>query len=116
MSWFDAVPAKQTVNECVKFARKIVQSLAKEELTEIKAKDKSQMLAYVGKTLDQIARLTQFSEGKPDSRQELTLAALLPFLKDEELTIFNRAVERLEQTQTQTQVLVTGDSTKSALH
>ena len=97
MAWFEADPAKHTVNECVQFSRKLISQLMTEDLTQIKAKDKSQMLAYLGKTLDQVARLIQFSAGQPDTRAEITIASLLPLLNDDEIAIFNRAIERLEQ-------------------
>ena len=97
MAWFEAEPAKLTVNQCIQFARKMIDQLMKDDLTKVKAKDKSQMMAYLGKTLDQIARLVQFSAGQPDTRTEITIASLLPLLNDEELAIFNRAIERLEQ-------------------
>ena len=99
MKWFEAESAKLTVNECIKFAKKMIDQLMKDDLTKVKAKDKSQMMAYLGKTLDQIARLVQFSAGQPDTRTEITIGSLLPLLNDEELAIFNRAIERLEQGQ-----------------
>lgn len=95
MEWFDAPGAKGTVNECIKLSQKLVKSLMKDSLSDVGVKDKSQMLAYVGKTLDQVARLIQFSQGSPDSRQEVTLANLLPLLNEEEMVIFDRALARL---------------------
>ena len=95
------------VNECVKMSRKLIASLLSDDLGDVKAKDKSQMLAYVGKTLDQVARLVQFSEGKADTRQEITVASLLPHLSEEELAIFDKALARIE---------ATGASEKSELH
>lgn len=105
--WFDAANAKPMVNECVKMSRKLIKSLLQSDLEEVRAKDQSQMLAYIGKTLDQVARLVQFSEGKADSRQEITVAQLLPHLSEEELTIFDRALARIE---------ATGANAKSELH
>lgn len=105
--WFDAGNAKPMVNECVKMSRKLIASLLSDDLGDVKAKDKSQMLAYVGKTLDQVARLVQFSEGKADTRQEITVASLLPHLSEEELAIFDKALARIE---------ATGASEKSELH
>ena len=95
MEWFDTTGARGTVNECVKFSQKLIQSLMKDNLSEVKTKDKSQMLAYVGKTLDQVARLVQFSAGGADSRQEVTLSSLLPLLSEEEMAIFDKALARL---------------------
>jgi aspartyl-tRNA synthetase len=107
MEWFEGDIAKETVNECVKFSQKLIRSLMGADLTEVKAKDQSQMLAYIGKTLDQVARLVQFGEGKPDSRQEVTLASLLPLLTEDEMAIFDKALARIE---------ATGASEKSELH
>ena len=105
--WFDAEAAKPMVNECVKMSRKLIDSLIEDDLTEVKPKDKTQMLAYVGKTLDQVARFVQFSAGKPDQRTELSVASLLPHLSEEELAIFDKVLARIE---------ATGDSGKSELH
>ena len=107
MEWFDSPGAQGTVNECVKFSKKLIASLLKDDLTEVKAKDKSQMLAYVGKTLDQVSRLVQFGAGAADSRQEVTLATLLPLLSEEEMAIFDKALAR---------ITATGDTPKSELH
>jgi hypothetical protein len=98
MEWFDADNAKPMVNECVKMSRKLIKSLLTTNLTEVKAKDQSQMLAYVGKTLDQVARFIQFSTGKPDQRTEVTVATLLQSLSDEEMVIFDRVLARIEAT------------------
>jgi hypothetical protein len=95
MEWFDTAGAKGTVNECVQLSQKLVKSLMEDDLTEVRTKDKSQMLAYVGKTLDQVARLVQFSAGGADSRQEVSLASLLPLLSEDEMVIFDRALARL---------------------
>ena len=95
MEWFDTVGARGTVNECVKFSQKLIQSLMTDDLGDVKTKDKSQMLAYVGKTLDQVARLVQFSAGGADSRQEVTLSSLLPLLSEDEMAIFDKALARL---------------------
>ena len=119
MTWFSASVSKDTVNECLQFAQKLVRSLMNDNLNEVKSKDKSQMLAYVGKTLDQIARLTQFSQGQPDSRQAVTVDTLLPLLTDDELAIFTRALARLEEAQlmeNQTLTQVIGAGIKSQLH
>jgi hypothetical protein len=107
MEWFDADNAKPMVNECVKMSRNLIKSLLKENLTDVKAKDKSQMLAYVGKTLDQVARFIQFSAGKPDQRTEVTVATLLANLSDSEMEVFDKALARIE---------ATGAKTPSALH
>lgn len=112
LEWFDADNAKPMVNACVKMSRKLIDSLLTDNLKEVKAKDKTQMLAYVGKTLDQVARFIQFSAGKPDSRAEVTVAALLPLLTEEELAIFNRALTRLESAPT----VATGVKPQSELH
>src|SRR3990167_9417621 len=85
MEGFDADNAKPMVNECVKMSRNLIKSLLSEDLSEVKAKDKSQMLAYVGKTLDQVARFIQFSTGAPDQRTEVTVATLLANLSDKAL-------------------------------
>lgn len=114
MEWFDADNAKPMVNECVKISRKIVSSLLKDNFDKEKAKDKSQMLAYIGKTLDQVARFIQFSVGKPDSRAEVTVASLLPMLTEEELAIFNVALARMEATSALT--VATGEKPKSEMH
>lgn len=95
MQWFDVDPAKQTANECILFAKKLIAALASDDLTEVKTKDKGQLLAYLAKAMDQISRLIQFSQGEADSRQEITLAQLLPHLQEDELAIFDRALERL---------------------
>ena len=105
--WFDAENAKPMVNECVAFSRKLISQLMADDLTEVKPKDKSQMLAYVGKTLDQVARFIQFSQGKADSRQEVTVASLLPHFTEEEMAIFDKALARIE---------ATGANAKSGLH
>ena len=97
MAWFEVDPAKHTVNECVKFAKKLVAELMADDLKEVKPKDKGQLLAYVGKSLDQIARLVQFSAGQPDSRQEVSVADLLPLLSEEEFQIFQRAIDRVKE-------------------
>lgn len=110
MGWFDGDTAKYTVKQCLQFSKKLIDSLMDDNLKEMGVKDKGQTLAYIGKMLDQIARLTNFSEGKADSRQELTVASLLPLLNDDELAIFNRAVERLEAAQ------ATGAKPPSQLH
>ena len=110
MEWFDAEQAKQTVNECVKFSKKLVDEVMRRKLKEVKEKDLMQMLAYVGKTLDQVARLTQFSAGAADSRQEVTVSQLLPLLTPTELAVFDAALLRLETDQ------ATGAPTKSELH
>ena len=107
MEWFDADNAKPMVNECVKMSRNLIKSLLNENLDEVKAKDKSQMLAYVGKTLDQVARFIQFSAGKPDQRTEVTVATLLANLSDEEMAVFDKVLARIE---------ATGAKTPSALH
>ena len=96
MEWFDADNAKPMVNECVKMSRNLIKSLLSEDLSEVKAKDKSQMLAYVGKTLDQVARFIQFSTGAPDQRTEVTVATLLANLSDEEMAVFDKALARIE--------------------
>lgn len=96
MTWFNADTAKLTVNECILFAQKLVKSLTLDNLKSVKPKDKSQMLAYIGKTLDQIARLTQFTQGKADTRTEVTIANLLPLLSEEEMVIFDKAIARAE--------------------
>ena len=107
MEWFDADNAKPMVNECVKMSRNLIKSLLSENLDEVKAKDKSQMLAYVGKTLDQVARFIQFSAGKPDQRTEVTVATLLQNLTDAEMAVFDKVLARIE---------ATGDKSPSALH
>mgnify|MGYP001614368764 FL=1 len=98
MEWFDADNAKPMVNECVKMSRNLIKSLLSENLDEVKAKDKSQMLAYVGKTLDQVARFIQFSAGKPDQRTEVTVATLLSHLSDDEMIVFDKVIARIEAT------------------
>ena len=107
MEWFDADNAKPMVNECVKMSRNLIKSLLSENLDEVKAKDKSQMLAYVGKTLDQVARFIQFSAGKPDQRTEVTVATLLQNLTDAEMAVFDKVLARIE---------ATGAKSPSALH
>ena len=107
MEWFDADNAKPMVNECVKMSRNLIKSLLSENLDEVKAKDKSQMLAYVGKTLDQVARFIQFSAGKPDQRTEVTVATLLQNLTDAEMAVFDKVLARIE---------ATGDKSPSALN
>ena len=111
--WFDAENAKPMVNECVKMSRKLIESLLKDNLDKQKPKDKTQMLAYVGKTLDQVARFIQFSAGKADQRTEVSVASLLPLLTEEELLIFNRALARMEASAS---TVATGASEKSELH
>ena len=96
MEWFDADNAQHTVNECVQFSRNLIKSLMAEDLATVKAKDKSQMLAYIGKTLDQVARLTQFSQGQPDSRPELSIGQFLALLTPDELGVFDLALKRLQ--------------------
>ena len=98
MEWFDADNAKPMVNECVQMSRNLIKSLLSENLDEVKAKDKSQMLAYVGKTLDQVARFIQFSAGKPDQRTEVTVATLLQHLSDDEMIVFDKVIARIEAT------------------
>jgi hypothetical protein len=110
--WFDITNAKPMVNECVQMSRKLIQSLLKSNLNDVKAKDQSQMLAYVGKTLDQVGRYIQFSDGKPDSRQEITVASLLPHLSEEELVIFDKALIRMEASQ----IEAIGDKKPLPLH
>jgi len=107
MEWFDADNAKPMVNECVQMSRNLIKSLLTDDLTAVKSKDKSQMLAYVGKTLDQVARFIQFSAGKPDQRSEISLSSLLPLLSEEELAVFDKALVRIE---------AIGASEKSELH
>ncbi len=107
MEWFDAASAKPMVNECVQMSRNLIKSLLSENLDEVKAKDKSQMLAYVGKTLDQVARFIQFSAGKPDQRTEVTVGTLLSHLSDEEMAVFDKVLARIE---------ATGGKSQSALH
>lgn len=98
MGWFDADPAKMTANEGVAFAHKLIKELMRDDLTEVKAKDKGQLLAYLAKAVDQLSRLVQFSQGEADTRTEVTVASLLPHLLPEELDIFDRALARLAST------------------
>ena len=99
MKWFETDLAKLTVNQGITFLKKLIDQLMQNDLSKVKAKDQSQMAAYIGKLIDQIARLVQFSAGQPDTRTEITIASLLPHLNDEEFAIFNRAIERWEQGQ-----------------
>lgn len=96
MGWFERDIAQENVNACTKLETKIINSLLNENMAEIKAKDKTQMLAYTTKSKDQNARLIQFSQGAPDSRKEITVGQLLPALTPEELTIFDGVLARLE--------------------
>ena len=119
MTWFSADVAKETVNECLQFLQKLVQSLKNRNLDEVKSKDLAQMSAYIGKMLDQIARLTQFSQGQPDSRPAVTIDSLLPFLSENEFAIFTLALARWEKAQSmenQTPTQDIGDGIKSQLH
>ena len=95
MDWLDMDAAKNTVNECLKFAKKTIETLNLANLDEVKPKDLSQMIAYTVKALDEAARLVQFGQGQPDSRAEVTIGQLLPLLTQDELAIFDAAMERL---------------------
>jgi len=99
MEWFKADVAKDNVNECTEVEQKIVRQIAKADLSELKAKDLGQTLAYVTKAKDQNARLIQFSAGAADTRTELSLDAILPLLSNEEFAIFQAALVRLQAVQ-----------------
>ena len=99
MSWFNADPAKENVNECTLVEQKIIKQMGQADLTAVKPKDLGQMLAYVTKAKDVNARLVQFSAGAPDSRTEMVLDDILPLLSNEELAIVSAAFQRIKNTQ-----------------
>ena len=110
MEWLDADTAKLTVNECLQFVKKATRALNQADLSEMKPKDISQMVAYAVKYLDEAARLVQFSQGAPDSRQEVTIGQLFPLLTAEEVAVLAPALQRLQNAQD------TGAVKQSELH
>ena len=97
MGWFERDIAQENVNACTKLEAKILNSLMNENLSEVKAKDKTQMLAYTTKSKDQNARLVQFSQGEPDSRKEISIGQFLRLLTPAELEIFDGVLARFEE-------------------
>ena len=56
-------------------------------------KNVAQTMAYAGKVLDEIYRLSEFAVGKADSRPDLGMADLLAMLTDEQVGELGRWVE-----------------------
>ena len=97
MNWFDREGSKQNVNKCTLAEAKLLDSILKDNLDEVKPKDKMQMVAYASKSKDENARLIQFSEGQADSRKELTISQIAPYLTPDELTILSKAADRYDE-------------------
>ena len=110
MEWLDVETAKHTVNECLAFARKATRILNEADLSEMKPKDISQMIAYTVKALDEAARLTQYSQGPAENRSELTIGQLFAVLTNEEIAALKPALQRLQSGPD------TGELTRSQLH
>lgn len=57
------------------------------------AKDLAQTMAYTGKVLDEVYRLSEFAQGRADSRPELNAGNLLEFLSDDQILTLTSWVE-----------------------
>lgn len=104
---FDIEVAAQAVKATVEALRKQAQALEKEDYSverkcphckkmisfPIHPKDLAQMMAYTAKTADELARLIEFSRGRPDSRPDIGLQSIFGALTEEQINQVQEWVE-----------------------
>jgi len=82
--WMKTGEAAKAVNSAIDALRKVAEYLAEADFAGMKPEVAARTGAYLAKMVDEIARLVEFSQGKPDSRPAIGLGDLLPVLTDEQ--------------------------------
>lgn len=76
--------AQKGVEYALEAFRKMAEELKSRDFTNVKVEALGRNLAYVVKAVDEMYRLIQFADGKPDSRPDMGLSGLLQFLTPEQ--------------------------------
>ena len=92
-SWIDSGEAKKAVNSALEALRKCSEYLSQVDFSRMKPEVAARTGAYLAKTVDEVARLIEFSQGKADSRPDIGLGAMLPLFTNEQFAQLNRWID-----------------------